>query len=118
MGFPLVKKMHKTFLMLTTVRNLRAEPELYYQLAGAEAQHNAFNLVHRQKILENVQKELPKYARMVWQSYRDSSHLLYGKHVISSQRGVQQGDPLGPYRFCVTINPLVRGLIFRQNLVR
>jgi len=36
--------------------------------------------------------------------------LKFGDFVISSEEGVQQGDPLGPLEFCLVINPLIRSL--------
>ena len=38
------------------------------------------------------------------------SSLFCGDHVLQSEEGVQQGDPLGPLLFCLTIHPLVTKL--------
>ena len=35
---------------------------------------------------------------------------VFGSHVILSQEGPQQGDPLGPLLFCSTIHPLITSL--------
>ena len=39
--------------------------------------------------------------------YRHDSNLLVGSSLISSQRGVQQGDPLGPSFFALALHPCV-----------
>ena len=36
--------------------------------------------------------------------------LKFGNRQILSQEGIQQGDPLGPLLFCLTIYPILREL--------
>ena len=36
--------------------------------------------------------------------------MYFGSHVILSQEGPQQGDPLGPLLFCSIIHPLITSL--------
>ena len=36
--------------------------------------------------------------------------LFCGDQVLLSAEGVQQGDPLGPLLFCITIQPLIQNL--------
>lgn len=36
--------------------------------------------------------------------------LSFGQFMISSQEGAQQGDPLGPLLFCLTIHPIISSL--------
>ena len=43
-------------------------------------------------------------------AYRGTSILKFGKRLISSQEGVQQGDPLGPLIFCLTIHTTLLSL--------
>ena len=42
--------------------------------------------------------------------YPQHSHLFFGNFLISSQAGVQQGDPLGPFLFCLVLQVLVSKL--------
>ena len=56
---------------------------------------NAFNAVQREAVLDGVRALAPgllPWARLCLQP----ASLLCGPQVVSSSRGVQQGDPLGP----------------------
>ena len=43
-------------------------------------------------------------------AYACPSLLFCGDHTLLSAEGVQQGDPLGPLLFCITIQPLIQRL--------
>ncbi|KAL5499725.1 hypothetical protein EMCRGX_G011184 [Ephydatia muelleri] len=68
---------------------------------------NAFNLVSRQTVLEECATFYPEL--LPWVSYCYGSHFLLchplGK--ITSECGVQQGDPLGPLLFSLALHKLV-----------
>ena len=71
---------------------------------------NAFNTLRRDKMLSAVKDVAPDLFRFVYSAYARPSSLYCGNHVISSAEGVQQGDPLGPLLFCLTIHPIVSRL--------
>jgi hypothetical protein len=71
---------------------------------------NAFNEVRRDVLLQIVTKEFPSILPFVDQSYRYPSKLFFGKDLIDSDRGVQQGDPLGPALFALAIHPIVQDI--------
>ena len=71
---------------------------------------NAFNSIHRNKVLEAVSKHIPSLFKYVHSSYAVSSFLAFGSDLIYSEEGVQQGDPLGPLLFCLTIHPIISHL--------
>jgi len=68
---------------------------------------NAFSSLRRDCMLEAVAKDLPEIYRFAHASYLCGSVLQFNEHVIISEEGPQQGDPLGPMLFCLTIHPLL-----------
>jgi hypothetical protein len=71
---------------------------------------NAFNSLRRDSMLEAVAVHVPEILQFCHSSYAQPTRLLYGNHVISSEEGVQQGDPLGPLLFCLSIQPILGSL--------
>ena len=65
---------------------------------------NAFNSIRRDKMLEAVQKFIPELASFVHSAYSSPSSLFWEDKIIQSAEGVQQGDPLGPLLFFLTIH--------------
>ena len=68
---------------------------------------NAFNSLHRDTMLSAVADNVPEIYRFCHLAYDTSSSLKFFKHIVSSQEGAQQGDPLGPLLFCLSIHPLL-----------
>ena len=68
---------------------------------------NAFNLVSRQAILSECAKHFPEL--LPWVSWCYGQHPLLWHHLgcLTSESGVQQGDPLGPMLFSLVLNILV-----------
>src|SRR6478609_5181690 len=60
---------------------------------------NAFNSIRRDSMLEAVALHLPSLYRFVESAYGEISKLRFEDFTISSEEGVQQGDPLGPLLF-------------------
>ena len=61
-------------------------------------------------MLQAVQNFAPDLLPFVHISYSSPSSLFWGDKTIQSAEGVQQGDPLGPLLFCLTIHPVVSQL--------
>ena len=68
---------------------------------------NAFNSIRRDKLLEAARVWVPEIFPFVHSSYLAPSNLYYSDTTLQSSEGVQQGDPLGPLLFCLTIHPLL-----------
>ena len=68
---------------------------------------NAFNCVSRQAFLEQCRHQFPGLSRWAEWCYSRPSHLYFGPNTISSESGVQQGDPLGPLFFSLALQPLL-----------
>jgi len=55
-------------------------------------------------MLDSVAQDLPELFNYVSSSYVSPSSLWFGKFILSSEEGVQQGDPLGPLLFSSTLS--------------
>ena len=71
---------------------------------------NAFNCLRRDKMLQSVLCQVPSLYRLVHSAYNQPSLLFFGNNIIESAEGVQQGDPLGPLLFSLTIHQLILSL--------
>ena len=71
---------------------------------------NAFNCLHRRDMLQAISDRLPELFRVCYSAYSQPSLLFFGSHIIESQEGPQQGDPLGPLLFCNTVQLLLDSL--------
>ena len=68
---------------------------------------NAFNAVSRQAVLDECATFFPELLPWVSWCYGSHSWLWHPMGKISSQSGVQQGDPLGPMLFALVLHKLV-----------
>lgn len=68
---------------------------------------NAFNLVDRTTLIREVRDRCPSISRWVEFCYAKPAKLYYNESILSSAQGVQQGDPLSPLLFVLTLHPLV-----------
>ena len=65
---------------------------------------NAFNCIRRDCMLQAVCDLAPTIYPFVHSLYSAPSLLRWGDKSIFSAEGVQQGDPLGPLLFCLTLH--------------
>ena len=61
-------------------------------------------------MLAAVRSSIPEIYEFCFLSYGSPSALQFGRQLISSEEGAQQGDPLGPLLFCLTIHPMLEPL--------
>jgi hypothetical protein len=76
---------------------------------------NAFNALLRKAMLEAVQKSFPCLYNFGLALYGPKSNLWANfdsklRKLILSEEGVQQGDVLGPFLFCLTLQPILEEL--------
>ena len=65
---------------------------------------NAFNSIHRDSMLDAVRDMAPEIYPFVHSTYSSPSSLFWGDKSLPSAEGVQQGDPLGPLLFCLSLH--------------
>ena len=68
---------------------------------------NAFNNINREAMLVEFRRRLPGLSAWMVFCYSGQPLLHLGKDTIHSCCGVQQGDPLGPLGFALTLHPLI-----------
>ena len=79
---------------------------------------NAFNSVDRDAIAKKVSQHFPLLKTWFTLCYGKPSQLLvHGQPPISSARGVQQGDPLGPFFFSLALQPILQAVSSRECCV-
>ena len=68
---------------------------------------NAFNSVDRGSMFREVRDRIPSMAAWMESCYMAQPFLHLGEHTILSSCGVQEGDPLGPLGFALTLQPII-----------
>ena len=69
---------------------------------------NAFNSFSRQKLFKEVRAYIQSMAAWIECCYSVQPLLHLGDRTIFSCSGVQQGDPLGPLAFALTLHPIIQ----------
>ena len=69
---------------------------------------NAFNSISRKSMFVEFRRHLPGLPAWMESCYSCQPLLHLGKDVIHSCCGVQQGDPLGPLGFTLTLHPIIK----------
>ena len=69
---------------------------------------NAFNSISRQTMFGEFRRHLPGLSAWMESCYSGQPLLLLGKDIIHSCCGTQQGDPLGPLGFALTLHPIIK----------
>jgi Reverse transcriptase (RNA-dependent DNA polymerase) len=71
---------------------------------------NAFNAVSRDEVFRSAEALTPELLPFIDVCCGQPLFLAYGNHIIKSEQGVQQGDPLGPMLYCMWTKKLMRRL--------
>ena len=68
---------------------------------------NAFSMVSRQAILEEYANHFPELLPWVSWCYGKHPYLWHQLDILTSEQGVQQGDPLGPLLYALVLQKVV-----------
>ena len=71
---------------------------------------NAFNSLHRHDMLLAVKDQAPELYAYSYSAYGQPSLLYFGPFTLLSSEGPQQGDPLGPLLFSLSVQPLLESV--------
>ena len=77
---------------------------------------NAFNECDRDTFLSHLKLELPELFSWVQWCYSNPPQLRFGQHALHSTSGVQQGDPLGPLLFALTLSELLKIIYIPEDI--
>ena len=69
---------------------------------------NAFNNISRDYMFEEIRSHVPAISAWMENCYGAQPILCLGEDTILSCCGVQQGDPLGPQGFALTLQPIAQ----------
>ena len=72
--------------------------------------HNAVNRVSRQAVLNACALHIPELLPWSQWCYGQHPALWHSLGTISSEIGVQQGDPLGPLLFCLVLQQIISAI--------
>lgn len=77
---------------------------------------NAFNTLYRENMLTAVLNQFPEVYPYIFQCYASQTCLIFDGNLINSSVGCQQGDPLGPALFSLTIHDIISNLNSSLNI--
>ena len=74
---------------------------------------NAFNSLRRDSFLSVARVRTPGLYSLLWQAYSSPTRLFFGEEGFASETGIQQGDPIGPALFALSVDEAAR--VFSLN---
>ena len=77
---------------------------------------NAFNSVRRDHVLQTCLDRTPEIAKLAFLAYSKPSSVIASGHSITSSTGIQQGDPIGPLLFALTVDQIANGIDSELNV--
>ena len=79
---------------------------------------SAYNQCDRDCILEETKNQFPEILAFVQTCYGQHSPLFFGEHVVMSQKGTAQGDPLAGLLFSLVHLPVAKEIDVRVPTLR
>ena len=78
--------------------------------------HNTFNSLRRDSLLSVVCVRTPGLYSFLWQAYSSPTRLFFGEEGFASEKGIQQGDPIGTALFALSVDEAARGVQSEFNV--
>ena len=69
---------------------------------------NAFNSLRRDSLLSVTRVRTAGIYNLLWQAYSSPTRLFFGEEGFASETGIQQGDPIGPALFALSVDEATR----------
>ena len=70
---------------------------------------NAFNSLRRDSFLSVARVRTCGLYNLLWQAYSSPTRLFFGEEGFTSETGIQQGDPIGPALFALSVDEAAGG---------
>ena len=77
---------------------------------------NALNSLRRDSFLPVARVRTPGLYNLLWQAYSSPTRLFFGEAGFASETGLQQGDPIGPALFDLSVDEAARGVQSEFNI--
>ena len=77
---------------------------------------NVFNSLRRDSFLSVARVRTPGLYSLLWQAYSSPTRLFFGEEGFASETGIQQGDPIGPALFALSVDEAARGVQSEFNV--
>jgi hypothetical protein len=77
---------------------------------------DAFNTLRRERTFAVIRKEMPEFFPFTYSCYSSQSFIRFDQYTLLSDEGTQQGAPLGPLLFFLTIITLVKQIRSQCNI--
>ena len=77
---------------------------------------NAFKSLRRDSFLSVARVRTPGLYNLLWQAYSSPTRLFFGEEGFASETGIQQGDPIGPALFALSVDEAARGVQSQYNV--
>ena len=71
---------------------------------------NAFNSLRKDSFLSVARVRTPGLYSLLCQAYSSLIRLVFGEERFASETGIQQGDPIGPAFFALSVDEAARGV--------
>ena len=71
---------------------------------------NAFNSLRRDSFLSGARVRTPGLNSLLWQACSSPTRLFFGEKGFVSETGIQQGDPIQPALFALSVDEAARGV--------